>query len=200
MNSDASFNSEVSSDSDKDEEENEKEEKNQIDNLEIISSINNSLSTVLEENKKLKNYKEIIIKQNNMCFSANSIPNITLYEYLVRIQKYTLIEGNTLILSVIYIDRLCQFGKITLTHYNIHRILFAAILIAIKYNEDEFYDNKYYAEIAGIKPNELKFIEYNFFCICNFNLYVSDKVFTNYSRYLNKLDNKNESCKKEGFK
>jgi hypothetical protein len=200
MKSDTSFDSEAESiDSDKEIKEQKEDEKNLV-NLDIIKSINESLSTVLEENKKLKNYKEIIIKQNNMCFSANSIPNITLYEYLVRIQKYTLIEGNTLILSVIYIDRLCQFGKITLTHYNIHRILFAAILIAIKYNEDEFYDNNYYAEIAGIKANELKFIEYNFFCISNFNLYVSDNVFRKYSRYLNKVDNKNESCKKEGFK
>ena len=193
MNNDASFDSEMSSNSDEENENNVKDEKKQIDNLDIICSIHNSLSSVLEQNKKLKNYKEIIIKQNNMCFSSNSIPKITLYEYLVRIQKYTLIEKNTLILSVIYIDRFCQLGKITLTYYNIHRILFASILIAIKYNEDEFYDNKYYAEIAGIKANELKVIEYNFFCICNFNLYVPDKLFINYSKYLDKLESNSDN-------
>jgi hypothetical protein len=199
MNSDASFDSEAeNSESDK-EIIDSKEEEKLIENLNIIKSISNSLSTVLEENKKLSNYKEIIIKQSKMCFSANTIPNISLYEYIIRIQKYSLTEKNTLILSIIYIDRLCKIGNIVLTYYNIHRILFTAVLLAIKYNEDEFYDNKYYAEIAGIKPCELQFLEYSFFCICNLNLYVSDEIFINYSRYLNGYeDNKkngNENIK-----
>ena len=32
-----------------------------------------------------------------------------------------------------------------------HRIFFSAFLISIKYNEDSFYDNKYYKDIAGGK-------------------------------------------------
>ena len=192
MKSDSSFDSEASSDSDKNIENNKKEEDSQINNLEIINSISDTLSTILEKNKKIKNYKEILINQNTMCFSSYSIPNITIYEYLIRIQKYTLIEKNTLILSLIYIDRICQLNKIVLTYYNIHRILFASILIAIKYNEDEFYENKFYAEIAGIKVTELIIIEYNFFCMCDFNLYVNDDIFINYSRFLNKSDNNEE--------
>ena len=185
MKSDTSFDSEAESvDSEKEIKE-EKEEEKLKDNLDIIKSIYNSLSTVLEENKKLSNYKEILLKQSKICFSANSIPNIALYEYLVRIQKYAVPEKNTLILSLIYIDRLCKLGNIILTYYNIHRILFTAILLAIKYNEDEFFENNYYANIAGIKICELKVIEYNFFCICDFNLFVNDDIFINYSRYLN---------------
>ncbi len=185
MKSDTSFDSEAESvDSEKEIKE-EKEEEKLKDNLDIIKSIYNSLSTVLEENKKLSNYKEILLKQSKICFSANSIPNITLYEYLVRIQKYAVPEKNTLILSLIYIDRLCKLGNIVLTYYNIHRILFTAILLAIKYNEDEFFENNYYANIAGIKICELKVIEYNFFCICDFNLFVNDDIFINYIRCLN---------------
>ena len=199
MDNDASFDSEgENSESDK-EIIDDKEEEKLVENLNIIKSISNSLTTILEENKTLSNYKEIIIKQSKMCFSANTIPNISLYEYIIRIQKYSLTEKNTLILSIIYIDRLCKIGNIVLTYYNIHRIIFTAVLLAIKYNEDEFYDNKYYAEIAGIKPCELLFLEYSFFCICNLNLYVSDEIFINYSRYLNGYeDNKkngNENIK-----
>ena len=184
MKSDSSFDSEASSDSDKIIVNNKKEEDNKINNIEIIKSISDTLSTILEKNKKIKNYKEILINQNTMCFSSYSIPNITIYEYLIRIQKYTLIEKNTLILSLIYIDRICQLNK----------ILFASILIAIKYNEDEFYENKFYAEIAGIKVTELIIIEYNFFCMCDFNLYVEEDIFLNYSRYLDnhyKINNDN---------
>ena len=64
MKSDTSFDSEAESvDSEKEIKE-EKEEEKLKDNLDIIKSIYNSLSTVLEENKKLSNYKEILLKQS----------------------------------------------------------------------------------------------------------------------------------------
>ena len=165
-----------------------------LNNFELIKAISDTLTTILEENKKLPNLKEIILKQNKMCFSSNSIPNISIYDYLKRIQEYSNIENNTFILSLIYIDRLCTLGKITLTYYNIHRILFGAILISIKYNEDNFYDNKYYAEIAGVKLNELNLIEYNFILLCDFQMFISDEIFKQYYTYLISLPkNKNNN-------
>ena len=123
-----------------------------------------------------------------MVFSSNSIPSISIEEYLKRIQTYSNIEKNTLITSLIFIDRFCRIGNITLTYYNIHRILFSAVLISIKYNEDNFYDNKYYAEIAGVKLKELKSLEYNFVNIINFKLYVADDVFEKYKLYLDNYE------------
>ena len=127
-----------------------------------------------------------------MVFSSNTIPNISICDYLLRIQTYSFIEKSTLILSLIYIDRLCQHCKLTLTFYNIHRVLFGAILIAIKYNEDKFYDNKYYSDIAGVDLKELKSIEYKFVELINFKMYVSDDIFNKYSSYLNSLEKNKE--------
>ena len=132
-----------------------------------------------------------------MCFSAKCIPSISIYDYLKRIQNYTLIEKNTLILSLIYIDRLCKLGKVTLTYYNIHRIIFAAILISIKYNEDNFFDNKYYSEIAGIKLNDLNLIEYTFIKLCDFKMFVSKDIFDKYNTYLNSLGKEDQSSDDE---
>ena len=187
---DDSFNSEEASfDSELDNETEAKSQKEEINimNIELIKAISIALNTVLEENKKMPNLKEIIKQQNKMCFSSNSIPNISIYDYLKRIQTYSLMEKNTLILSLIYIDRFCELGQVTLTYYNIHRILFSAILIAIKYNEDNFYDNKFYAEIAGVKLNELNTIEYNFILLCDYKLFVSDETFDKYNTYLNSI-------------
>ena len=167
-------------------------EESKIKNSELIQSISDILSKILEENKKLPNIKEIISKQNKMCFSYNSIPKISIKDYLERIQEYTCLEQNTLILSLIYIDRLCEIGKIILTYYNIHKILFGAILIAIKYNEDNFYDNKQYAKIAGVKISELKLMELNFIRFIDYQMYVPEEIFTNYRDYLNSLS-KNQS-------
>ena len=184
-----SFDSEAKDSSDSDlgnetEAKSQKEE-TQIKNKDLINAISVTLSTIIEENKKLPNYKEILMRQSKMIFSSKTIPNISIYDYLIRIQTYSLIEKSTLILSLIYIDRLCQLCKLTLTFYNIHRIVFAAILIAIKYNEDNFYDNKYYAEIAGVKLKELKLIEYQFVELIDFKMYVSDEIYNKYNTYLN---------------
>ena len=163
------------------------QEEQSINNLDLIKSISTTLTMILEENQNLKNYKEILQKQTELIFNTNSIPKISIYNYLLRIQKYSNIEKNTLIISLIYIDRLCKISHLTLTYYNIHRIIFISILIAIKYNEDCFYDNNYYSKIAGVNTKELNCLEITFVEMCKFKLFVPFEIFQNYSQYLNSI-------------
>ena len=162
--------------------------------LELIDSISSALTTILEGNEKLENYKEILKKQSKMVFSAKSVPNISIKDYLIRIQTYSGIETSTLILSLILIDHICRKSDLVLTYYNIHRILFCSVLIAIKYNEDSYYDNKFYSEIAGVKLKELKVIEYTFLELNDFNVYVNKAEF---ERYKQKLESFNKSPEDE---
>ena len=175
------FDSEKDSNSEKNEE-NEEEEEIKID-IKLLTSIANTLIKVLDETNKNNEIKQIIRNQKKMPFSSNTVPQISLLDYLKRIQTYGGMENSTLILSLIYIDRLCE-KNITLTKFNIHRILFAAILIAVKYNEDSFYENSYYAQIAVIKNKELKVIEYTFLEMINFNAYVDEDTFNLYKESL----------------
>ena len=191
MKLDCSFDSEADSDAETEIEIIEKPEQ-PIENINIIKLIFKSLTTILDNNKNMPNYKNILVKQSKMCFSSKTLPDISLYEYLIRIQKYSLVEKSTLILALIYIDRLCKIGKIILTDYNIHRILFSALILAIKYNEDKFFENEYYSQIAGIKMTELKNIEYNFLSLCNFNVFVDEETFEKYSRNLHNSNDDNE--------
>ena len=163
-------------------EENEEEEEIKID-IKLLTSMANTLIKVLEESNKDNEIKQIIRNQKKMPFSSNTAPQISIFDYLKRIQTYGGMENSTLILSLIYIDRLCE-KNITLTKFNIHRILFAAILIAVKYNEDSFYENSYYAQIAGIKNKELKVIEYTFLEMINFNAYVDEHTYNLYKESL----------------
>ena len=160
----------------------EKEQK--ISNINLINSISNSLIIILEDNKKLDNYKEIIKRQSKMIFSSTSIPNISINDYLVRIQTYSEIERASLISALILIDKTCKKSGLVLTYYNIHRLLFGAILISIKYNEDIYYDNKYYSDIAGVKLKELQSIEYAFLELNNFNVYINYNEFELYQKVL----------------
>ncbi len=162
----------------------EENDNNLNSNLNLIKSISSALTTILEENKKLNNYKEIIKNQSKMVFSASSIPGISIKDYLIRIQTYSCIEKSTLILSLILIDHICKKSNLILTYYNIHRVLFGSILISIKFNEDSYYDNKFYSEIAGVKLKELKSIEDSFFELNDFNVFVSYKEYEQYRKYL----------------
>ena len=159
-----------------------------IPNNKLIKAIAITLTSILDQNKNLENYKEILKSQSRAVFSANIIPNISVKDYLERIQTYSNVEKSTLIISLIYIDRLCNKAKVTLTYYNIHRILFSAILMSIKFNEDSFYDNKYYSQIAGVKLKELKTLEYNFIKMLNCELYVSKEIYDKYQIYLDNFN------------
>ena len=167
----------------------EETEDPQMKNQELINSISNAITRILEDNKKLDNYKEIVKRQSKMTFSANSVPNISINDYLTRIQLYSGIEKSTLILSLIQIDHICKKAEIILTYYNIHRLLFGAVLISIKYNEDSYYDNKFYSEIAGVKLKELKNIEYTFLELNDFNVFINDKEYEQYKKYLEEFNN-----------
>ena len=198
MSNNSSFDSEAPSEDDSKEEEDTKsltekdkekiksglQQNEEVQNMNLINAISKTLTTILENNKKLKNYRDILKKQSMMYFSANSIPNITINDYLIRIQNYSLMEKSTLILSLILIDHMCKKSNIVLTPYNIHRILFSSVIISIKYNEDSYYDNNFYAQIAGIKPNELKLLEYKFLELNDFDVYVTDVEYEQYEQYL----------------
>ena len=198
MSNNSSFDSEAPSEDDSKEEDDTKsltekdkekiksglQQNEEVQNMNLINAISKTLTTILENNKKLKNYRDILKKQSMMYFSANSIPNITIKDYLIRIQNYSGIEKSTLILSMILIDHMCKKSNIVLTIYNIHRILFSSVIISIKYNEDSYYDNTFYAQIAGIKPNELKLLEYKFLELNDFNVYVKDTEYEQYEKYL----------------
>ena len=153
-------------------------------NEQLIHKLNIALNTVLEENKLLKNYKKIISFQKSSIFSAPEIPSISIKSYLSRIQKFTELEENTLICSLIYLDKLTQMNGVILSPYNIHRLLFIAILTSIKYNEDVIYNYDYYAKVAGVSAKELNHLECKFLDLLQFKLFISKEEFETYKKYL----------------
>ena len=149
--------------------------------IEIISS---TLKQIIKENKKQKKSK----KEFDKIFSHSREPEISLFDYLSRIHKYSNINDSTLIISLIYIDRICKNKGVKLTKYNIHRILFISILISIKFNEEKIYPNSFYSKIAGISIKELIKLESAFLKLIDFKLYISEEIYNIYSTYLYSFD------------
>ena len=146
----------------------------------ILKKISDLLSDICDENKKVSNlfYKPL------KCFYSMNIPIISIKDYLEQLYKYTKINSSTIVLILIYIDRICNLYKCKLSYYNIHKLILGSLVVASKYNEDEYYPHNYYAKIGGVSQGEIFILEYNFLSLINFKLYVTEELFCKYNDYL----------------
>ncbi len=83
-----------------------------------------------------------------------------------------------------YIDRLCENTKIQMAMNNIHRLIITSVLLAIKFNEDDYYSNNHYAKIGGISLQEINKLEEEFIEGLNWIVWVEKSLFDKYSSYL----------------
>ena len=58
------------------------------------------------------------------------------------------------------------------------------MLIAIKYNEDDYFADEFYAKVGGVSKSEIDRLEYAFLNLSQFNLFVNEEVFDKYNSYL----------------
>ena len=137
---------------------------------------------ILSENKKSNDYFKKIESNEDGHFTYKVKPPITLFDYLRRIIKYLNLEISTLIISMIYIDRICK-EKVFINEYNIHRIMLISIYIAYTYNEDCIHDNNYLALVSGISKKEMVLLENEFLELIDFRLFVSNEIFDEYKKY-----------------
>ena len=158
----------------------------------IIKSIAQNLRDIIKENirKNLMKY----VKYDLFYIGRN--PPISIEDYINRIYKMTKMNISSLILSVIYIDRFSELNGYILSMKNIHRIILAACLLSIKFNEDVNVNVKYYASIAGIPAYELNNLEFYLIVKLQFGLFVNYDIYQKYFEYFCKPMN-NENSKKE---
>ena len=142
------------------------------------------LTDICEESTSNKDTNGPIIKH----FLSKKIPSVSIKIYLERLAKYSKIENNTLLLILIYIDRVCEINKIRLNYFNIHKMILGGMLVAIKYNEDDYFSNSFYAKVGGVTKNEIDTLEYEFLCLIDFSLYVSEDLFLKYYDYIRSVN------------
>ena len=150
----------------------------------IIKSITLNLKDIIKEN--IKNKQTKLIKYD--LFYIGKLPPISIEDYINRIFKNTKMNMSTLIISVIYIDRFCELNGYILSFKNIHRLILAACLLSIKFNEDISVSTKYYADIAGISVYELNNLEFYLIVKLQFSLFVDYDIYQKYFEYFCKYN------------
>ena len=151
----------------------QKEEEMIASTIELISDL---LVKICEENKIKKCNKNFLLKS----FTCENIPSISIKDYFLRLSKHAKVNESTIILILIYIDRICNMNHFILTYYNIHKLILAAFVLAIKYNEDNYYSMVYYSKIGGVPVAELNKLEFEYLILIGFSLFVHTQLFEKY--------------------
>ena len=158
----------------------------------VIDIVADILEEIVKDNEK-NNENESNISDSNesaiiSVFTSNKTPQISIKKYLTRIMKYSKPETSTVIICLIYIDKICEISTLQLSIYNIHRIILSCMILALKYNEDDYYSNKYYAKVGGISLKELNELEYNIMVLLQFNFFIDDITYEKYQAQLNDFE------------
>ena len=172
----------------------EKEEQIKISTIELISDL---FINICEENKAKKCNKNVLLN----FFTNKNIPSISIKDYLLRLSKHAKVNESTIILILIYIDRICNMNHFILTYFNIHKLILAAFILAIKYNEENYYHMIYYSKIGGVSLSELNYLESEYLILIGYKLFVDTKLYDKYYNDLMSLkyDDNNEDENEEEY-
>lgn len=92
-------------------------------------------------------------------FHSSRTPQISMWDYMKRIAKYSACSPECFIISVILVDRYVEETGIPLTFRNVHRLAITAVMLSAKIRDDVYYSNAYYASIGGVSNAELNILE-----------------------------------------
>ena len=160
-----------------------------IKTIEIIADL---LNNICEENKdKSENVNNKIAP-----FMTMNIPSMSIKDYLLRLLNFTKINESTIIIILIYIDRICKINNFQINYRNIYKLIISSMIIAIKYNEDNYYSSEIYSKLGGISIKELNYLEFNFLILIKFSLFIEDDLF---SKYYDNLISFNEENNEESI-
>jgi hypothetical protein len=82
------------------------------------------------------------------------------------------------IYSLVIIEKiLLENNSLKLTERNIHRVLFTSIVISVKFVDDKFYKNKYYASVGGVPLSTLNELEEAMLGLLNYHCPIDEEIF-----------------------
>jgi hypothetical protein len=112
-----------------------------------------------------------IVRRELSRFHSKGVPQISVLEYLERLQRYIRLSSPAILTVLLYIRRLCRIQtSIWLSHLTIHRILLSCAAISAKIMTDHLCWNKIHARAGGVRPEELTVLEFELLQILGWNV------------------------------
>lgn len=117
-------------------------------------------------------------------FQSSSLPSISLSAYLRRLSRACQCSSGSLVLMLVYLDRLIEDARLLLSPFNIHRLVMTSLLLAMKYHEDLYYNNNFLGTVGGMALEEVNALERLLWKTLHYHLYVSLETFDIYEKNL----------------
>jgi len=101
--------------------------------------------------------------------------------YIQRLVQYANCSTAAFMTALVYLDRVhAKCPSLALTEMNSHRLLSTALVLAVKFLDDEVYSNAYYARVSGLTTAELNGLETEMLRLLDWRLSVDPAVFVRY--------------------
>eukprot|EP00930_Biecheleria_cincta_P084714 TRINITY_DN74161_c0_g1_i1.p1 TRINITY_DN74161_c0_g1~~TRINITY_DN74161_c0_g1_i1.p1 ORF type:complete len:193 (+),score=25.57 TRINITY_DN74161_c0_g1_i1:100-678(+) len=112
-------------------------------------------------------------------------PQLPIRDYLQRIAKYFQCSRECFVLCLVYIDRIVKLHPdFTICNLNIHRLLVTSVMLAVKFFDDVYYSNAYYAKVGGVRTRELNVLECQFLQLIDWRLQVTPQEYDQYRSHV----------------
>lgn len=118
-------------------------------------------------------------------FHAQKKPSISISDYVHRVGLYASCSRVCFLAAIIYMERICsEQHSLTVNTLNVHRLFITAVTCAVKFFDDVYYKNSYYASIGGVPVKEMNALELNFLTLIRYHLFVTKEELNQVERII----------------
>lgn len=120
-------------------------------------------------------------QQRFNCFNSRSKQGCCLDYFIERLVSCANCSASAFIVMLVYVDRVqqrCEYLR--LTDLNVHRVVLAALLAAVKFIEDRVCANADYAFLGGVNVQELNQLEFLFNQAADWTFFVTEEEYKAY--------------------
>ncbi|KAJ3301626.1 hypothetical protein HDV03_000626 [Kappamyces sp. JEL0829] len=122
---------------------------------------------------------------NTTRFHSRTPPGIGVKEYIERMNKYVIVEKSVLLMTLVFVDRMCTlYPTFTINSLTAHRFLIACVTATSKCVSDIYSTNAFFAKVGGISTQELNVIEIEFCKLLEWRLQCSAALLQEYYQNL----------------
>jgi len=100
--------------------------------------------------------------------------NVSVSDYVNTLCSQMRCSPETYVFALVYIDRLIQrSSSFVVSKRNVHRLLLTAVVLAAKFQDDFYCNNKHYSMVGGISLLELNLLERRMLKLVGYRLQVT---------------------------
>lgn len=118
-------------------------------------------------------------------FYSVKAPSVDLCGYVQRIMEYFYCSRECYAIASVYIDRIARLhAEFKINSLSVHRLLLASVLVATKFQDDNMFSMKWYADVGGVHVDDLARMELSLLKLLDWRMHVSQDEYTQHAQLL----------------